>query len=186
MTEEELILKVVEWGEEKGILSNSTPSKQLVKTMEESLEFIVAHDKGDIPEIIDAIGDITVTYILYLALINLDPVKVIPDRVSIIDTAPDEFESPVHFDLPTSMSVIDVPSDLFNVERIDEVDKEEIPKSLWDIVNTYKVYAIASILHRLDIEAKSIGTNLHDCLLEAYKVISQRTGKMVDGLFVKD
>lgn len=48
------------------------------------------------------------------------------------------------------------------------------------------VDAIGDILVTLAIQAKLWNTNLYECLDEAYEVISKRTGRMVDGIFVKD
>tara|TARA_B110000908_G_scaffold73233_1_gene88330 strand:- start:6942 stop:7280 length:339 start_codon:yes stop_codon:yes gene_type:complete len=48
------------------------------------------------------------------------------------------------------------------------------------------VDAIGDVLVTLIMQAKLWNTNLYECLDEAYEVISKRTGRMVDGLFVKD
>lgn len=53
-------------------------------------------------------------------------------------------------------------------------DSEEIIDGLGDVMVT------------LIIQAKMQGLDLSDCLGTAYEVISKRTGKMVDGTFVKD
>jgi len=52
--------------------------------------------------------------------------------------------------------------------------KEEIKDALGDILVT------------IIIGAEMQGLNLEDCLESAYNIISKRTGKMVDGQFVKD
>lgn len=46
--------------------------------------------------------------------------------------------------------------------------------------------AIGDILVTLIIQAKMQKMNIVDCLNEAYNVISKRTGKMINGQFVKD
>ena len=46
--------------------------------------------------------------------------------------------------------------------------------------------AYGDILVTLIIGAELAGVDLEQCLEEAYNVIAKRTGKMVDGLFVKD
>ena len=46
--------------------------------------------------------------------------------------------------------------------------------------------ALGDILVTIIIGAELQGLNLEDCLESAYNVISKRTGKMVDGVFVKD
>jgi len=53
-------------------------------------------------------------------------------------------------------------------------DKEEIIDALGDILVT------------IIIQAEMQGLSLESCLESAYNVISKRTGKMVDGQFVKD
>ena len=46
--------------------------------------------------------------------------------------------------------------------------------------------ALGDILVTIIIGAELQGWNLEDCLESAYNVISKRTGKMVEGQFVKD
>lgn len=60
----DLVEKVIKWGEEKGILKNSTPEKQFLKTMEKVGELAKAIGKNDLEEIKGAIGDVAVTLIL--------------------------------------------------------------------------------------------------------------------------
>lgn len=57
---------------------------------------------------------------------------------------------------------------------IDDNDKPEIVDALGDILVT------------IIIQAKMNGLKLTDCLCSAYNVISKRTGKMINGQFVKD
>jgi NTP pyrophosphatase (non-canonical NTP hydrolase) len=60
------------------------------------------------------------------------------------------------------------------VEAIIKDDKGEIIDALGDILVT------------IIIQAEMQGLKLTDCLESAYNVISKRTGKMVNGQFVKD
>lgn len=53
-------------------------------------------------------------------------------------------------------------------------DKPEIIDGLGDVVVV------------LTILAKQLGYNLEDCIETSYKVIENRTGKTVNGVFVKD
>lgn len=46
--------------------------------------------------------------------------------------------------------------------------------------------AIGDIIVTLIIQCKMQGLSLEECLESAYNVISKRTGKMIDGQFVKD
>jgi len=130
MNFEELEKLVLDWGKDKGILDSSTPLRQLAKTQEELDEtkmavtkFMCAVDyvlldgiddqddaiKRSLEEVIDGIGDMYVTIILFTALAS----------------------------------------------------------------KLTKIY--------LDKEIDSV-----ECLQAAYDEIKGRTGKMVDGLFVKD
>ena len=60
------------------------------------------------------------------------------------------------------------------IEAIDTNNKPEIEDALGDILVT------------IIIQAEMQGVSLIDCLEGAYNVISKRTGKMVDGQFLKD
>jgi NTP pyrophosphatase (non-canonical NTP hydrolase) len=68
----ELIDNVEQWGRDRRIVPNSTPQAQLLKSMSEMGELADATLKKDVPEIVDGIGDVLVTLILYAALQNLD------------------------------------------------------------------------------------------------------------------
>ena len=59
-------------------------------------------------------------------------------------------------------------------EAITYIDKAEIKDAIGDIVVT------------LVMQCKAWDLDLEDCVQSAYDVISKRTGKMVDGQFVKD
>ena len=60
------------------------------------------------------------------------------------------------------------------ISAIDEDNREEIIDALGDILVT------------IIIQAEMQGLKLEDCLQSAYNVISKRTGKMVNGQFLKD
>ena len=68
----DLIEKVEQWGRDRCIIPNSTPQAQLLKSMSEMGELADATLKSDVPEIVDGVGDVLVTLILYSALQNLD------------------------------------------------------------------------------------------------------------------
>jgi NTP pyrophosphatase (non-canonical NTP hydrolase) len=68
----DLVEKVEQWGRDRCIIPNSTPQAQLLKSMSEMGELADATLKSDVPEIVDGIGDVLVTLILYAALQNLD------------------------------------------------------------------------------------------------------------------
>ena len=67
--------------------------------------------------------------------------------------------------------------------------QEELTELLNAILNEDDaeiVDAIGDIMVTLIIQAKMQGVTIEECLESAYNVISKRTGKMVNGLFVKD
>ena len=72
---EELNAKIIEWAEERSLLTNNSKMRQLAqfsKTLEEVAELGTAIVKEDDPEIVDALGDIVVTLILQAELQGVD------------------------------------------------------------------------------------------------------------------
>lgn len=68
----ELELSVVQWAEARKIIPNSTPQTQLMKTMSELGELADATIKNDRSGIVDGVGDVLVTLIIYCALQDID------------------------------------------------------------------------------------------------------------------
>lgn len=79
---EQLIAAVVRWAQDRNLIEGSSPVRQIYKTMEEATELAVAigrYDAGydDVEpdaltaEIMDAIGDVTVTLIIIAAQLEL-------------------------------------------------------------------------------------------------------------------
>jgi len=68
-------IKVIQWGEARGIVQNSTPEAQAVKTQEELDELIDAIRNGDKEAMKDAYGDILVTLVMGCACADLDLVE---------------------------------------------------------------------------------------------------------------
>ena len=68
-------MKVIQWGEARGIVQNSTAYAQAVKTREELQELFTAIAKGDRSEMKDAYGDILVTLVMGCACADLDLVE---------------------------------------------------------------------------------------------------------------
>jgi NTP pyrophosphatase (non-canonical NTP hydrolase) len=67
--------------------------------------------------------------------------------------------------------------------------QEELTELLNAILNDDKLEikdAIGDILVTIIIQAKMQGMLIEDCLSSVYDIISKRTGKMVNGQFVKD
>ncbi len=75
MSYRELEMKVIQWGEARGIVQNSTPLAQAHKTAEELDELFEAIKAGDVAEMKDAYGDILVTLIMGCATADIDLVS---------------------------------------------------------------------------------------------------------------
>lgn len=72
MSYSEIEMKVVQWGEKRGIVQNSTPAAQAIKTQEELDELIDAIRNNDKAAMADAYGDILVTLVMGCACADLD------------------------------------------------------------------------------------------------------------------
>lgn len=65
---EDLIGKVEAWADERGITANSNPQTQLMKTVSELGELADATIKYDHDGVIDGVGDVLVTLVIYSRL----------------------------------------------------------------------------------------------------------------------
>ena len=65
-------MDVIVWGTARGIVQNSTPYAQALKTKEELDELFDAISKGDREAMADAYGDILVTLVMGCACADLD------------------------------------------------------------------------------------------------------------------
>lgn len=75
MSYAEVEMKVVQWGEARGIVQNATAMSQAIKTLEEVTELLDALNKKDLDEAKDAIGDVVVTLIMVCAVLDVDLVQ---------------------------------------------------------------------------------------------------------------
>ena len=75
MSYAEVEMKVVQWGEARGIVQNATAMSQAIKTLEETTELLAAINKKNIEETKDAVGDIVVTLIMVCAVLDIDLVQ---------------------------------------------------------------------------------------------------------------
>ena len=72
MSYADLEMKIIQWGEARGIVQNSTPAAQAKKTLEELDELYAAIRDNDRVAMVDAYGDILVTLIMGCACADLD------------------------------------------------------------------------------------------------------------------
>lgn len=165
---QELVPLIQEWAKERGIFDKSTPFDQLLKTHEEVGELIKACYDNDKSAIQDAIGDTMICLINYCYFIELDVIKKIKQAV--------ELSLP---ELDIISRVIDVNRSLdrlISINMRNEGEKLSEPSEI-------RVFSIAYSLHEI---ALLENTTLEECLNIAYNEIKNRTGKMINGKFVKD
>lgn len=72
MSYAEIELKVVRWGEARGIVQNGKPMGQAIKCLEETTELLDAINKGNVVEVRDALGDIWVTLVMTAATMDIN------------------------------------------------------------------------------------------------------------------
>jgi NTP pyrophosphatase (non-canonical NTP hydrolase) len=72
MSYADIEMKVVQWGEARGIVQHSTPAAQAKKTIEELDELLAAIKANDRAEMADAYGDILVTLVMGCACADLN------------------------------------------------------------------------------------------------------------------
>lgn len=72
MSYAEVEMKIVQWGEARGIVQNATAMSQAIKTLEETTELLAAINKKNIEETKDAVGDIVVTLIMVCAVLDIN------------------------------------------------------------------------------------------------------------------
>jgi NTP pyrophosphatase (non-canonical NTP hydrolase) len=65
---QDLVEKIESWARDRQIIPNSTPLAQLMKTVSELGELADATLKNDREGIVDGVGDVIVTLVIYAAL----------------------------------------------------------------------------------------------------------------------
>ena len=171
-TIQELVPLIQEWAKERGIFDKSTPFDQLLKTHEEVGELIKACYDNDKPAIQDAIGDVMVTLINYSYFMRIDAWIQINDVLNIGD---ETNEDKVILSLYTLRELSSLMNSTFiTIGRT----YEEQPKTIF--------FNFSYIIYYLNNIAILENTTLEDCLNISYNEIKNRTGKMINGKFVKD
>lgn len=163
---EDLIYRICDWADEKGITANSDTSHQLDKTFEEMHELMKAMRENNIEEINDAIGDIAVTLIVgyYLQVkdkyIVADELLFYSDAYNLVNAHYDDIRSLI-------------------------VNRYFIVCNNIPTYNTIDVKYFNEIFGVLEALSEKYNTTLKDCLAMVLDVITKRQGKMVNGVFVK-
>jgi len=156
MSLEKLIENVENWANKRGIFEKSNPDKQQQKTEEEILEFADAFN-----EMIDALGDIQVTLILQCKMQGYDYAK-------LIKNAKVEYQNGSKPFLVGFKSWASQSAGMMLFNNNDPTEEN-----------------ITNILTHVVASCQKLGVSSEYCLETAYNVIKDRTGEMVDGLFVK-
>lgn len=157
---------IIKWAKEKGILEKATPIKQLLKTKEEITELLTAMEDNNHDEVKDALGDIFVTLIIYSKMKDLNPF-VRFEKAGKNNVVPNSTDFSIEMILKT-----------FNALFLDE------RKNPADTIS--KIIIIEDMVFTLSNIARFYRFDLEECLESAYDVIKNRTGKMINGQFVKD
>jgi len=167
-TIQELVPLIQEWAKERGIFKKSTPFDQLLKTHEEVGELIKACYDNDKPAIQDAIGDVLVTLINYCYMVEGDALSFFGKYKK---TVWDEYAKGIY-------TAITLNETLSGLMRSACVYKSKIS-------HTTRL-CISLIFDCLYTLADLYNATLEECLNIAYNEIKNRTGKMINGKFVKD
>jgi hypothetical protein len=166
-TIQELVPLIQEWAKERGIFDESTAFNQLIKTHEEVGELIKACYDNDKPAIQDAIGDTMICLLNYCYFAKIDFLKVY-EQIKYDDRE----DINIHF----ALSVNDIIS--FFLRDVSYSNYNPLKATIFSIV--------INILRNLQNITINENTTLEECLNIAYNEIKNRTGKMINGKFVKD
>ena len=167
-TIQELVPLIQEWAKERKIYEELTPFDELLKTHEEVGELIKACYDNDKPAIQDAIGDTMICLINYCKFIEQD----------IINGIKQVFELSAS-ELEIILLVMGVYRSLGKLMSINMWEKDGESSETSGII-------VFSIVYYLNNIARLENTTLEECLNIAYNEIKNRTGKMINGKFVKD
>ena len=167
-TIQELVPLIQEWAKERGIFKKNTPFDQLLKTHEEVGELIKACYDNDKPAVQDALGDTMICLINYCYMIDGDAISFFSKYKK---TFLDEYAKGIY----TSITLNETLSGLMRSACVYKIK----------ISHTTRL-SISLIFDCLYTLADLYNTTLEECLNIAYNEIKNRTGKMINGKFVKD
>ena len=170
-TIQELVPLIQEWAKERKIYEELTPFEELIKTHEEVGELIKACYDNDKPAIQDAIGDVLVTLINYCYMVEEDIESIFSRTLAMkLETE----KTLVHLAMQIGIML----PEMFKYEYNKNDKNEKIYLSPY--------FCLLIIFKELNDIALLENTTLEECLNIAYNEIKNRTGKMINGKFVKD
>ena len=170
-TIQELIPLIQEWAKERDIYERLTLFDELLKTHEEVGELIKACYDNDKPAIQDAIGDVMVTLINYCYKERIDVLEQINDVLN--------FESKRgYIKVQLALNIQDSLNRLMHANfRLIGIGGETPFLCFYEII---------TIIGYLDDIAFLENTTIEECLNIAYNAIKDRTGRIINGKFVKN
>ena len=170
-TIQELVPLIHQWAKERKIYEELTPFDELLKTHEEVGELIKACYDNDKPAIQDAIGDVLVTLINYCYMVEEDIESIFLRTLAMkLETE----KTLVHLAMQIGIML----PEMFKYEYNKNDKNEKIYLSSY--------FCLLIIFKELNDIALLENSTLEECLNIAYNEIKNRTGKMINGKFVKD
>lgn len=163
----ELIKKVEQWSIERN-LHVANPQAQALKVVEEFTETLLAHQDRDFYETVDGIGDTFVTLIILCQQLEID----FKETLSAFKILyPKGKKVTWETDVYVSLNGIST--------GVAKGQKKIVEYSIIAIIGV-----IDSIIANLN-QSESEEVDYEECLSVAYNEIEDRTGKMVNGTFIK-
>lgn len=172
MTISELIKLIEQWAIDRGLDKNGTSYGQMRKTLEEIAELSIGILKGDLPAIIDGVGDTFVTIVVG----NMHTVA--KDKVDIERVIYDISENDYVENFGKGYQAKSVSGLFYSGYTLER-------SNIWN-GDYYKESPVYNILYELLIVCYVWDLKLEDCIESAYKEIADRKGKVVNGSFVKE
>ena len=174
------VIPIIDWAKEKGILEKGDLAMQLEKSREENAELtkaITKYENGNkdaLIEIKDAIGDVYVTLVIATKLKEMRPYFTFNSIPLWTDDFWDDTDrAEISWSCYTE-GLRDMDTLTYVAFTKQESDFKQIHDRLYLYVNYLNDIAI------------NYNLNFVECIDYAYNTISKRTGKMIDGSFVKD
>ena len=167
LTIQELVPLIQEWAKERKIYEQLTPFDELLKTHEEVGELIKACYEHNRSAVQDAIGDTMICLINYCYFAKIDFLEAYGQV---------KYENSKNLNIYYALSVNDTIS--FFLRNVVDRLYRPLKATIFNIVIN-----ILSNLQNITINDK---TTLEECLNIAYNEINKRTGKIINGKFIKD
>ncbi|MBG89563.1 MAG: hypothetical protein CMO80_22070 [Verrucomicrobiales bacterium] len=162
---------VQQWAHDRNLIKGSNPKQQFLKLAEEGGEVAEAILEFDKDKLVDAIGDTTVVIIIIASQLNMEPTNFTSCTYK-MDKQPKDFETGVKTKEALAIG-LHVFKNLKDVAG--DIARDRDPS-----VSMHKVMAALFLL------CEQCCLDFSECLRKAYMEIKDRTGTMIDGVFVKD